>query len=136
MSSSVFSAFIIYGIWTTVPEENSHPVRIGVWVKVRVSFRVGGQPDNCPRLGLKFGLGLVLGFGVEGGGQFSLGVNVLEPLLTYCILLAEDQNSFYETRSLAVRTTNMAFNQFNGKQLHILKTFLDYLELYIVVYWR
>ena len=22
-------------------------VRIGVWVKVRVSFRVGGQPDNC-----------------------------------------------------------------------------------------
>ena len=23
--------------------------RIGKWVKVRVSFRVGGQPDNCPR---------------------------------------------------------------------------------------
>ena len=25
------------------------PVEIGVWVKVRVSFRVGGQPDNCPQ---------------------------------------------------------------------------------------
>ena len=24
------------------------PVRIGVWVKVRVSFRVGGKPDNSP----------------------------------------------------------------------------------------
>ena len=30
-------------------EENCPPVRVGVWVKVRVSFRVGGQPDNCPR---------------------------------------------------------------------------------------
>ena len=25
------------------------PVRAGVWVKVRVSFRVRGQPGNCPR---------------------------------------------------------------------------------------
>ena len=73
MSSSVFSAFIIYGIWTTVPEENSHPVRIGVWVKVRVSFRVGGQPDNCPQLGLEFGLGLVWGWGGGGGGAIFLG---------------------------------------------------------------
>ena len=45
------------------------PVRVGVWVKVRVSFRVGGNqtiaPDeNChPRLGLAFGLGLVFGLG-------------------------------------------------------------------------
>ena len=31
------------------PEENCPPVRVGVWVKVRVSFRVGGQPENCPR---------------------------------------------------------------------------------------
>ena len=23
-------------------------VRVGVWLTVRVSFRVGGQPDNCP----------------------------------------------------------------------------------------
>ena len=29
------------------PEENCSPVRLGVWAKVRVSFRVGGQPDNC-----------------------------------------------------------------------------------------
>ena len=31
------------------PEENCPPVKVGVWVKVRVSFRVGGQPDNCPQ---------------------------------------------------------------------------------------
>ena len=31
------------------PEENCPAVRIGVWVKVKVSFRVGGKPDNCPR---------------------------------------------------------------------------------------
>ena len=24
------------------------PVRVGVWVKVKVGFRVEGQPDNCP----------------------------------------------------------------------------------------
>ena len=30
------------------PEENCPPVSIGVWVKIRVSFRVGRQPDNCP----------------------------------------------------------------------------------------
>ena len=29
------------------PEENCPPVKVGVWVKVRVSFSVGGQPDNC-----------------------------------------------------------------------------------------
>ena len=23
-------------------------VRVGVWIKVRVSFRVGGQQDSCP----------------------------------------------------------------------------------------
>ena len=41
-------------------------MRIGVLVKVRVSFRVGGQPDMLPRkidpqLGLGFGLVLELG---------------------------------------------------------------------------
>ena len=30
-------------------EENCLPVRVGVFVNVRISFRVGGQPDNCPR---------------------------------------------------------------------------------------
>ena len=55
--------------------ENCPPVRVGVWVKLRVSFRFGGQPDNCqrgklpPRLWLLFGLRLVLGL----GGQFSSG---------------------------------------------------------------
>ena len=28
------------------PEENSPPVRVGVSVKVKVNFRVGGQPDS------------------------------------------------------------------------------------------
>ena len=28
------------------PEKNVPPVRVVVWVNVRVSFRVGGQPDN------------------------------------------------------------------------------------------
>ena len=36
-----------------------------VWVKVRVTVRVGGQSDNCSprRLGLEVGLALVLGWG-------------------------------------------------------------------------
>ena len=63
------------------PEENCPPLRAKVSVKVRVSFRVGRQPDIialkeiAPWLGLKFGLGF--SFGV--GGQFSLGANFLEP---------------------------------------------------------
>ena len=50
-------------------------VRVGVLVKVRVSFRVGGQPDNCPGgkiPPLGFGLGLVLGL-EGGGGNFPRG---------------------------------------------------------------
>ena len=53
------------------PEENYSPVRVGPWasVKVRVSFRVGEQPDNSPggklppwlRLGFRLGLVLRLG---------------------------------------------------------------------------
>ena len=48
----------------------------GVWVKVSLSFRVGGQPDNYSRgkfppwLGLGFSLGLVL---VLGGAIFLEG---------------------------------------------------------------
>ena len=30
------------------PEDNCLPVRVEVCVKVRVSFRLGRQPDNCP----------------------------------------------------------------------------------------
>ena len=49
------------------------PVRVGVWVKVRVSFRVRGNqaivPEtNCPLSGLGFGLGLA-----------SSGAIILEP---------------------------------------------------------
>ena len=44
------------------------PVRVGVSVKVRVSFRVGDNQTFAPEkndlwLGLGFGLGLVLGLG-------------------------------------------------------------------------
>ena len=30
----------------SAPEKNCPPGRVGVWVKVSVSFRVDGQPDN------------------------------------------------------------------------------------------
>ena len=48
--------------------------------------------------------------------------------------LVKDQSSFYEIRSLAIRINIKAFNRINGKQLKILKTFLEYLEFYIAVY--
>ena len=32
-----------------LPKENYPLVRVGVWFKVRFSFRVGGKPANCPR---------------------------------------------------------------------------------------
>ena len=57
------------------PEKNCPPVTVGIRLKVRVSFRVGWQRDNCPReklppqLGLGFGIGLVL----ELGGNFRRG---------------------------------------------------------------
>ena len=37
--------------------------RVGVCVKVRVNFRVGGNQTIAPQLGFGFGLGLVLGLG-------------------------------------------------------------------------
>ena len=55
-------------------------------------------------------------------------------LLTYCISLVKDQSSFYEIRSVAISIKIKAFNQVNRKQLNILKTFLEYLEFYIVAY--
>ena len=66
---------MVSGQLSPPPEENCPPVRDGVWVKVRVSFMVGGLPDNClkencPRLRLGLGLGLVMGLGCNfPGGQ-------------------------------------------------------------------
>ena len=39
------------------PEENCPPVRVVVWVKVRINFRVGGQLDNYPEGKLSPGYG-------------------------------------------------------------------------------
>ena len=58
------------------PEENCPTVRVGVWVKVRVSFRVGEQPDNCPEEN-RVRVWLKVSFGV--GGQFSSSAIALEP---------------------------------------------------------
>ena len=57
-------------------EENCPPVRVGVLVKVRVSFRVGGNQtiapeENCPLVRVRI---LVrVSFGTAG--KFSLGSN-------------------------------------------------------------
>ena len=61
-----------------LPVENCLLVTVAIWVKVRVSFRLGGNQaiapeEKCPRLMLGFGLELVLGW-----GQFSSGAIVLE----------------------------------------------------------
>ena len=100
---SIFTECIFIGIWTIAPRRKlppspGHgirtiaswgklppPVTVGVWVRVRVSFRVGGQSDNCPReksppVRVRDGLGLVLGV----GGQFSLAAIVLEPYSYRC----------------------------------------------------
>ena len=53
--------FCAHGIRTIAPRGKLPPVSIGVWVKIRVSFRVGRQPDNCPAGKLPSGLGLGLG---------------------------------------------------------------------------
>ena len=59
LNSTDFIRVIIYGdknsdniiryLDNCSPRKIAPPVRVGVWVKVRVSFSVGGQPDNCPR---------------------------------------------------------------------------------------
>ena len=53
----------------------------GGWVKVRVCFKVGGWgnqtmafEENCPRLGLEFGFGLVLGLEGGAGGEEAIFV--------------------------------------------------------------
>ena len=64
-----------HGIRKIAPEENCLPVRVGVWVTVRISFTAGGATRQLPRrnidprLGLEVGLGLVLGL----GGNFPRG---------------------------------------------------------------
>ena len=65
------------------PEEYCPSLRVGVWVKVRVSFRVAGKPDNCPRRKLppppppqvRLRVSVMVNFGI--GGKFSAGAFVL-----------------------------------------------------------
>ena len=57
--------------------ENRPSVRVGVWVKVRVSFRVGVQPDpkeNSPPVRDRVWVRVRFG----AAGQISLGTIVLE----------------------------------------------------------
>ena len=59
------------------PRKIAPPVRVVVWIKVRVSFRVRGggsclaSEENYPLVRVRFGLGFVLG--LEGGGNFPRG---------------------------------------------------------------
>ena len=69
-------------IRTIAPEENCPPVRVGVWVKVKVGFRVGGGDNqtialekNCPSVRVRVWLRVSFG----GVGQFSSGAIVQEP---------------------------------------------------------
>ena len=62
------------------PKENCPPIRVGIWIKVRVNFRVGGNhtiaaKGNCPLVRVR--VWVRVSFGV--GGQFSSGAIVLEP---------------------------------------------------------
>ena len=54
----------------------------------------------------------------------------------YCLLLLKDQSSFYEIRSLAIYINIKVFNRVNRKQFNILKSLSEYLENYVVTYWR
>ena len=66
------------------PKENCPLVRFGILVKVRVSFRVERQPDNCSEAKLplvRVRVWVRVNFGVRV--QFSLGAIVLEPDLRY-----------------------------------------------------
>ena len=73
-----FHLQICFGIRTIAPEKNCPPVRFGVSLKFRVSFRVWGQPDNCPLVRAW----VRVSFGV-GEGQFSSGAITLEPFVFY-----------------------------------------------------
>ena len=60
------------------------PVRVGVLVKARVSFRIGGganrqlpPEENCPMFGVRVWVRVSSGV----GRQFSMGAIVLEPFL-------------------------------------------------------
>ena len=71
------------------PKENCPSVEVGIWAKVRVSFRVGGQPGNWARGKLsppvRVRVWLGVSFGV--GGHFSSGAIFLEPLPMHKFIL-------------------------------------------------
>ena len=50
-------------------------------------------------------------------------------------MLVKDQSGFYEIRSLICINIEPC-NRVTRKQMNILETFLEYLEFYIVAYWR
>ena len=66
------------------PEENFSLFRVGLWVNVMVSFRVGGQPNSwpqekCPLVRVR--VCVRISFGI--GGQFSSRAIFLEPVCRY-----------------------------------------------------
>ena len=63
-----------------LPEGNCIPIRVGVWVKVRDTMRVGGKKaiapeENCPSVRVR--VSARVSFGVRG--QFCIREIVLEP---------------------------------------------------------
>ena len=82
--NNIFIALLFVVSGQLSPEENCPTVRVGVLVKVRVSFRVGGNHTIVPeknwllvraRVWVKVSLGV--------GGQLSLGAIALEALFVY-----------------------------------------------------
>ena len=73
--------------------------------------------ENCPRLGLGFGLGSVLELG--SGGQFSSGAIVLEPknILTKYFVIAKFKSSFWRCSIKEAALKNFA--KFTAKQFGI-----------------
>ena len=74
------------------------PVRVGVWVKVRVSFRVGGNQkiapkENCSPVRVR--VWFMFSFAV--GGQLSSGAIIIEPKKIYSLKKPLIKNQLKET---------------------------------------
>ena len=74
------------------------PVRVGVWVKVRVSFRVGGNQKIAPKEnGSPVRVRVWFRFSFAVGGQLSSGAIIIEPKKTYSLKKPLIKNQLKET---------------------------------------